>query len=126
MSSVVIKNVSTKEVKGIKLNWYLFHDPDSKREVKKGQTRLISVGLLGISESKTIETEIPEFDEMFGSLAKDGYIEGKYFLEVTVGRVDYADGTSWTRKAPGLSDGARTENPRLLTLVDLQKNDGTQ
>ena len=102
-STVEIKNVSAKEVKAITLNWYLFSDPNSSREAKKGQTKLIKLGFLGIGDSKTVESQIPEFDELFGSLAKDGFIGGKYFLEATVGAVEFSDGTKWTREASPLA-----------------------
>ena len=104
MSNVEIKNVSAKEVTAIKLNWYLFSDPNSTREAKKGQTKLIKLGRLGVGDSKTVKSQIPEFDELFGSLAKDGFIEGKYFLEATVGAVEFSDGTKWTCEASPLPE----------------------
>lgn len=126
MSTVEVKNVSAKEVKAIKLNWYLFSDPNSTREAKKGQTKLINLGRLGISDSKTVESQIPEFDKMFAGLAKDGYIGGKYFLDATVGEVEYLDGTKWTREASPLPDKSSNQRPSLLTFADLQRNEGVE
>jgi hypothetical protein len=96
MSNVELKNTSQKELKSLKLDWYLFDNETSTKEVKKGQTKPIKV-ILRPGERKTIASQIPSFDGLFKSLAHDGFIGGKWFMETVVAEVVYSDGTKWTR-----------------------------
>ncbi|HYW70810.1 MAG TPA: hypothetical protein VE961_07240 [Pyrinomonadaceae bacterium] len=96
MSSVKVENAAQKEVQSLKLVWYLFDDETSTKEVKKGETKSIKL-TLPPGESKMIDSKIPSFDNLFKSVAHDGYIGGKWFLEVVVAEVEYRDGTKWTR-----------------------------
>jgi hypothetical protein len=98
MSRVEIENASGKQVKSIKLNWYLFNSPDSTSVVKTGRTKEIKVSDLAPGEKKIVESRLPSFDEMFKGLTKGGYIEGKYYVEVIVGEIKYTDGTKWERE----------------------------
>lgn len=99
MQSVKIENASGKQVRAIKLSWYLFNDPTSTTVVKKGQTKKIKLDGFGAGQIKTVESKI-RLDELFKGLARDGYITGAWFLEATVGEVEYSDGTKWTKQQP--------------------------
>jgi hypothetical protein len=98
MSRVEVENSSGKQVKSIKLIWYLFNSLDSTSVVKNGRTKEIKVSNFAPGEKKIVESRLPSFDEMFKGLTKGGYIEGQYFVEVTVGEIKYADGTRWERE----------------------------
>lgn len=95
MSRVRIENVSNQEVEGIKLRWYLFNEERSKSYVKDGETKEIKVDHWAAKSEKVVESGLPTFDEMFRSLARNGFIAGRYDVEVVVEEVRFTDGTTW-------------------------------
>jgi hypothetical protein len=98
MSRVRIENVSNQEVEGIKLRWYLFNDERSKLYVKDGETNEIKVDHFAAKSEKVVESGLPTFDDMFSSLARDGFISGGYYVEVVVDEVRFTDGTTWKQQ----------------------------
>jgi hypothetical protein len=98
ISRVRIENVSNQEVAGIKLCWYLFNDELSKSQVKDGETKEIRVDHLAAKSEKVVESGLPTFDDMFSSLARDGFISGRYYVEVVVDEVRFTDGTTWKQQ----------------------------
>ena len=100
MQTVKIENASGKQVRAIKLSWYLFNDPASTTVVKKGQTKKIKLDSFGAGQTKTVESKIPRANKLFKGLARDGYIYGAWFLEATVAEVEFSDGTKWTMQQP--------------------------
>ena len=95
ISRVLIENVSSAEVVAIKLHWYVFDDEESKSYLKDGETKQIEVDHLGAKSKKEVASGLPGFDEMFKGLAKNGFISGRYYVEVVLSEVLFADGSKW-------------------------------
>jgi hypothetical protein len=105
MTRVLLENSSNNEVVAVKLRWYPFKDPESKSYVKTGVTKELNVDHLKPNEKKVVRSGIPGFDEMFGSLSKNGFISGRYYLEAVVEEVVFADKSKW--KLPDKSSASK-------------------
>lgn len=91
VTEVEILNRSDKDVRALKLHWYLKAED---RLLLEDDTQSIDVHLPAGGKQK-LTYQIASFALISKPLLKNGVLSGDYRMEVTAGEVEYADASTW-------------------------------
>jgi hypothetical protein len=97
VSRVTIQNRSAKPVKNIQLGWVLREMDNEGSQLLQGSTTSFEVQLPAAS---TTLRKVPfiNFSKIAKPLLKDGELQGKYLLVVSVEMVEFEDGGMWKQE----------------------------
>ena len=94
VNRVVLKNVTQRTIRSVKLRWMLTTGEEQASVVLQGDTPAFEVMLPKFSHQK-VDSPLIDFAKIVKPLLKNGAIDGIFQLKVKVGEVRYADGSSW-------------------------------
>lgn len=106
-----VRNISSKPVVAVKLEWSLYNARGGYRLVRRGETPMIGIdGGLPTGESKILSYPIFSFTKVSAELLREASLEGDFRLDVAVAEITFRDGSTWAAgkeaTAQRLTDGA--------------------
>lgn len=102
-----LQNVSDKPAKAVKFRWKLYRTADPDKNLLTGETPLFDVALRP-GEKRTVEYPIVSFAKIHKPLLRYGVLAGEYRLEITLGEVHFADGSTWQFDKANASSSSST------------------
>lgn len=94
IESVSVFNRSSKEIRGVKVHWYL-KEQSQTQTLLEGDTQFIDV-TLPVGSRSTIDHPVVSFAKIYQPLVRNGVLEGNYTIKIAVNEVRFIDGTKWT------------------------------
>jgi hypothetical protein len=91
--SVLLRNLDTRKVVGIKFRWYL-REKQGSTALQKGETPLLDANIPAGGEQR-LSYDVVTFSAIAPSIAKGGKLNGDFTIEVLAGSVIYEDGSVW-------------------------------
>lgn len=96
VTSVGLKNTSSKVVSAVKLRWYITSEESRELVLLQGDTNSVRLGKgLPVGKSEYFETPIVSFGKVSKQLLRAGSLKGIFTIEVAVSQILYEDGSTW-------------------------------
>ncbi|HEX8136059.1 MAG TPA: hypothetical protein VF544_00570 [Pyrinomonadaceae bacterium] len=99
VAGVTIQNRTTKALKNIRLKWELRTIEEQYSVLLAGYTRDIETQVPAGRERRK-KVPFINFGKIVKPLLKDGALDGEFLLAVSVGAVEFEDGTKWAEGQP--------------------------
>lgn len=98
VTKVSLDNQSGKNVKAVRLSWYLTIEGNPTSILLQGQTPLITRdGTFPAGSHLTIRYPVLAFASIYKPLVKNGALNGEFRIDILVSEILYEDGSTWTR-----------------------------
>lgn len=108
VTSVVLKNQSTKSVSAVKIHWFVKKQDNLSLEgdallLDEGDTSLLDIDISPGGEQTLDHPPIVTFKEIFGNPTfkksyEDRTLTGLFLIDIMVGEIIYADGSTWSTR----------------------------
>ncbi len=119
LTSVTLKNFSSKTVLAAQIEWFVTTKADRTRMLPPpGYTGLFEARLLP-GEMRKVECPIIEFSKIASRLARNGSLEGDFLVQIRISDVEFADGTNWDDAWNGPTPGRAQNDSSSVIECDI-------
>lgn len=99
VKKVGLENQSGKDVRAVKLSWYLSTEQAPNVVVLQGQTPFITRdGEFPAGSHLTLRFPVVTFANIYKPLARNGTLNGEFRIDILASEILYADGSTWKRE----------------------------
>lgn len=94
VTKIAVRNRSPKRVAAISVSWQLFADEQREVILAKGETQLLAF-TLPPKARRIVEFPVVTFRDIWGTLLRDGRLDGRFRIEVAIAEVVFEDKARW-------------------------------